>query len=164
MGRLTKQGTTDAFDRTPNPRENTLRSQDEDLDRMGKGISTDETHPRRRQLIKEAAGRAAARTGSRAALAEAALMGGLKAGEMIDEKFPGVGKKIDKVIDKLSVPSGRVKLTKDAQERADQEQAFQAVEDAMQRIKDQDRGYRNGGLVTARGQGKAMRMKRTRIC
>ena len=55
----------------------------------------------------------------RAGAAQAAFMAGRGIGDLID-KNTNVGKYIDKAIDKASVPSDRVKLTKEAQERVDQ--------------------------------------------
>lgn len=39
-----------------------------------------------------------------------------------------------------------------------------AAEKKMQKMEDDIRGYKTGGLVTTRGQGKVMRKKKTRIC
>lgn len=38
------------------------------------------------------------------------------------------------------------------------------AEKKMQKMEDDIRGYKSGGLVTTRGQGKVMRKKKTRIC
>jgi hypothetical protein len=90
-------------------------------------------------------------------------MAGRAIGEEIDKRNPKVGKAIDKVIDKASVPSDRVKLTKEAQERVDQEQAFKDVEDAMRRVKNnEDKEYKRGGKVnsaSSRADGIAKRGK-----
>ena len=178
MGRLNKPAIpgyeyrapnrTNANDLTPNLKEDYVASQDADIDRIRKGLRQEtrregEQGYRDRARTQEAAGRAVSRTLGRAGLMQGAFAVGTKLGEEIDRRNPKIGKAIDKVVDKMSVPSNRVKLTKEAQERVDQEQAFKDVEDAMRRVKNnEDKEYKRGGKVTSaskRADGIAKRGK-----
>ena len=179
MGRLNKPkkegytyrspNQTNAKDLTPNPKEDVVASNEADLERIKKGLDQKTNREGERGYMdraktQEAAGRALSRTMGRAGAAQAAFMAGRGIGELID-KNTNVGKYIDKAIDKASVPSDRVKLTKEAQERVDQEQAFKDVEDAMRRVRnneDKEREYKKGGRVNSaskRADGIAQRGK-----
>jgi hypothetical protein len=179
MGRLNKPAKegykyrspnqTNAKDLTPNPKEDAIASNEADLERIKKGLDQKTNREGERGYMdraktQEAAGRALSRTMGRAGAAQAAFMAGRGIGELID-KNTNVGKYIDKAIDKASVPSDRVKLTKEAQERVDQEQAFKDVEDAMRRVRnneDKEREYKKGGRVNSaskRADGIAQRGK-----
>ena len=177
MGRLNKPkkegytyrspNQTNAKDLTPNPKEDVVASNEADLERIKKGLDQKTNREGERGYMdraktQEAAGRALSRTMGRAGAAQAAFMAGRGIGELID-KNTNVGKYIDKAIDKASVPSDRVKLTKEAQERVDQEQAFKDVEDAMRRVRNnEDKEYKKGGKVSSasrRADGAAQRGK-----
>ena len=179
MGRLNKPekegyiyrspNQTNAKDLTPNPKEDVIASNEADLERIKKGLAQKTNREGERGYMdraktQEAAGRALSRTMGRAGAAQAAFMAGRGIGELID-KNTNVGKYIDKAVDKASVPSDRVKLTKEAQERVDQEQAFKDVEDAMRRVRnneDKEREYKKGGRVNSaskRADGIAQRGK-----
>jgi hypothetical protein len=184
MGRLNKSAKegytyrspnqTNARDLTPNPQEDVVASNEADLDRIGRGLRAETRGERAlaregnqgyadRARTQEAAGRAVSRTAGRLGATQAAFMLGNRIGEEIDKRNPKIGQAINKVIDKVSVPSNRFKLTKEAQERVDQEQAFKDVGDAMQRVKNnEDRGYKKGGKVgsvSKRADGIAKRGK-----
>jgi hypothetical protein len=159
---------TNAKDLTPHPKEDVVASNEADLERIKKGLDQKTNREGNRGYMdraktQEAAGRALSRTMGRAGAAQAAFMAGRAIGEEIDRRNPKIGKAIDKVIDKASVPSDRVKLTKEAQERVDQEQAFKDVEDAMRRVKNnEDKEYKRGGKVSSassRADGIAKRGK-----
>ena len=179
MGRLNKPAKegykyrspnqTNAKDLTPHPKEDVVASNEADLERIKKGLDQKTNREGERGYMdraktQEAAGRALSRTMGRAGAAQAAFMAGRGIGDLID-KNTNVGKYIDKAIDKASVPSDRVKLTKEAQERVDQEQAFKDVEDAMRRVRnneDKEREYKKGGRVNSaskRADGIAQRGK-----
>ena len=179
MGRLNKPekegyiyrspNQTNAKDLTPNPKEDVIASNEADLERIKKGLDQKTNREGERGYMdraktQEAAGRALSRTMGRAGAAQAAFMAGRGIGDLID-KNTNVGKYIDKAIDKASVPSDRVKLTKEAQERVDQEQAFKDVEDAMRRVRnneDRERVYKKGGKINSaskRADGIAQRGK-----
>jgi len=158
MGRLNKPAIpgyeyrapnqTNARDLTPNLQEDVVASNEADLDRIKKALKQEtkregEQGYRDRLKTQEAAGRAVSRTAGRLGATQAAFMLGNKIGEEIDRRNPEVGKTIDKLIDKMSVPSNRFKLTKEAQERVDQEQAFKDVEDAMRRVRNNEDTQRN---------------------
>lgn len=178
MGRLNKPAIpgyeyrapnrTNANDLTPNLREDYDASQDADIDRIRRGLKQEtrregEQGYRDRARTQEAAGRAVSRTLGRAGLMQGAFAVGTKLGEEIDKRNPKIGEAINKVIDKIAVPSDRVKLTKEAQERVDQEKAFKDVEDSMRRVRNnEDRGYKKGGKVSSaskRADGIAQRGK-----
>jgi len=178
MGRLNKPAIpgyeyrapnqTNARDLTPNLKEDYDASQDADIERIKKALKQEtkregEQGYRDRARTQEAAGRAVSRTLGRAGLMQGAFAVGTKLGEEIDRRNPKIGKAIDKVIDRMSVPSDRFKLTKEAQERVDQEQAFKDVEDAMRRVKNnEDKEYKRGGKVMSaskRADGIAKRGK-----
>ncbi len=171
MGRLNKPAKegyryrapnqTNARDLTPHPKEDYFASQNADIERIERAVRPETSGERAlaregnqgyadRARTQEAAGRAVSRTLGRAGAVQGAFALGTKLGEEIDKRNPKIGKAIDKVIDKMSVPSDRVKLTKEAQERVDQEKAFKDVDDAMRRVKNnEDREYKKGGKVSS---------------
>lgn len=136
MGRLNKPaqdgytyrspGQTNANDMTPNMREDVIRSQRADIDRMERGRNPTATRAYNRQMQEEAGLRALSRTASRAGLAGAALQGGYALGREID-KATGVGKKlvdesgIGDAVDKVAAGKDRVKLSDYARRRQDEE-------------------------------------------
>lgn len=152
--RYRSPGQTNAYDLTPNLREDTPASQRADIERIRRGIEApaQAEHNRRRQ--RSAGMRAASRTGSRVGLTGAALQGGYEAGRAIDEAT-GVGRKmVDKagpLIDRAATGE-RVKLSEDSKRRIKEEEDFQDMQRAL-READEERGYKKGGAVKPRGSG-----------
>jgi hypothetical protein len=84
---------TNAKSALPHPKEDVIKSQKADNERIRKGLSAPGKTERGRLMQQEAGGRAMTRTGGRAGAAGAALMGGYELGRAIDEKT-GLGKKM----------------------------------------------------------------------
>lgn len=110
-----------------------------------------------KESVREAGGRAARRLGARAGMAGAALQGGYEAGRAIDEAT-GVGRKmVEKagpMIDR-AVSGDRVKLTKEAQQRADEERDFEKMQKGL---READEGaMREGGKVKGYAKGGSVR-------
>lgn len=104
--------------------------------------------------VREAGGRAARRLGVRAGMAGAALQGGYDLGRAIDEST-GVGKKMvdkaGKAIDRAA-SGDRVTLTKEAKQRVEDEDNFQAMQRALREVDEEDgRKYAKGGSVRGGG-------------
>jgi hypothetical protein len=114
-----------------------------------------------KESVKEAGGRAARRLGARAGLAGAALQGGYEAGRALDEAT-GIGRKMvgkaGSAIDRAAT-GDRVKLTKEAAQRAEDEGNFETMQRALREV-DEESGrsnYASGGKVRGGGcerQGK----------
>lgn len=111
-----------------------------------------------KESVREAGGRAARRLGARAGMAGAALQGGYETGRAIDEAT-GVGRKmVEKagpIIDRAA--SGeRVKLTKEAQDRVDEDRDFGIMQKALRDVDEED-GKAKGGKVKSYAKGGSVR-------
>lgn len=146
----------------PGATENVVERTSEDIGKVRKRMNVESSGLKggAKEAVREAGGRAARRLGARAGLAGAALSGGYDAGRAFDEAT-GVGRKlVDKAgsaIDKAAT-GDRVKLTKDAKQRLEDEDNFQTMQRALREVdEEKERGYARGGKV--RGGGCEMRGK-----
>lgn len=187
MGRLNKPAIpgykykspnqTNANDLVPHPEEDVIASQRADIERIRKGLNTDQIeNSANRRRSQEAGGRATVRSLNRLTPASILFEYGKKLGEKIDEENPGAGKFVDKMIDKsglgkaieeASVPRGRVELTDEAKERIQKRDDERARGEtaALRELSDSAfRGerYKKGGMVgsaSKRADGIAQRGK-----
>ena len=180
-------GQTNAADLTPNLREDVIASQRADAERIGKGLSTNEspaqTESRRNSphgniSQKDAAGRAILRTAGRVGNLGAALGAGYDAGRILDEEF-GAGKKLveatglGRAAEKIATPKDKVELSDYAKRRANEEEIDQLTRETKaekeaerQKRKDQEewnegKAYKKGGSV--RGWGIARGARKAKV-
>lgn len=113
---------TNANSALPHPKEDVVKSQKADMDRIRKGMNAPGKTERGRLMQQEAAGRAITRTAGRAGAAGAALQGGYELGRAIDEKT-GLGKKmVDKsglgaLAERAVNRRDKVELSKESKDR-----------------------------------------------
>jgi hypothetical protein len=147
----------------PGATENVVERTAEDIGKVRKRMNVDSSGVKggAREAVREAGGRAARRLGARAGLAGAALQGGYEAGRALDEAT-GIGRKMvgkaGSAIDRAAT-GDRVKLTKEAAQRAEDEGNFETMQRALREV-DEESGrsnYASGGKVRGGGcerQGK----------